>query len=145
MPHTSNIQIFVEAANTSPHPLIRAYCGLVAVELVLKSEVGLKDHNVPAGLTKFRAARATGAKAIHAAVFNTMRMKLTNDLIAISSQKADGSPCAVPADSFPYLRYTRFDVDGWGIPSTTGGLVTALANTVDQLRAFLKQHFGVLV
>lgn len=51
--HTTNIRAFVAAAASSADQTVKAYCGMVAIELVLKQSTGLTDHNVPSALNIF--------------------------------------------------------------------------------------------
>lgn len=67
---------------------------------------------------------------------------LQNDLASITAQGQDGLPCAVPIASYPYLRYTRHEVDGWPEPFTTAMQAERLAATVDQIRMYLRQKFN---
>lgn len=143
MNFTSNIQIFAHAATTSSTALIKAYCGLVAIELVLKQEVNLRSHNIPQALATFKNMNAVGRKSMHVAILNSLRQRLVNDLTAISTQNRHGVPCAAPSNSYPYIRYTRFAVDGWGIPDTPSARLATLAVTVDHARHILKTKFGL--
>lgn len=143
MNFTSNIQIFADAATTSSAALIKAYCGLVAIELVLKHEVNLRSHNIPQALATFKNMKAVGRKSIHVATLNSLRQRLVNDLTAISTQNRDGAPCAAPSNCYPYIRYTRFTLDGWGIPDTPNASLATLAATVDHARYILKTKFGL--
>jgi hypothetical protein len=137
-----NIKAFLRAT-TDQEPLIRAYCGLVAIELVLKHEVGLKDHNVIAGLTKFRLNNSTGTKSWSATALISLTDQLRGDIIAIQVNSKFGSPIPTPHESYPYIRYIRFDSDGWPPPHTRAGDVLRLANTIQQLRVFLRTTFGL--
>lgn len=142
MRHTSNIRIFLAAASTDAHPLVRAYCGLVAIELLIKAEIGLVDHNVCAGLNKLRATRSIGTKSWSAVAMTGLIERLRNDITAIQVNSKAGLPVSAPADSYPYIRYLRLDVDGWPLPHTSVAAIQNLANTVQALRAFLKTTFG---
>jgi hypothetical protein len=138
MPHTSNINAFILAA-TVKSPLVQAYCGLVAIELVLKHEVALVDHNVCAALNRFRTQRANSSSAFGLIALTS---QLQAAIVAIQVNGKDGLPRAAPYDSFPYIRYSRFDTDGWGEPHTLTGTIESLANIVQRLRLFLRTHFG---
>jgi hypothetical protein len=142
MPHSKNIQSFLSAAN-GPDPLLRCYCGLVVLELVVKQEVGLSDHNVIHGLNKLRAAMAVNAKSWAAPALLTLTNKLRTDLVAVYVNGSNGLPRTIPVDSYPYIRYCRFDTDGWPSPHTTESNLATLASTVQQVRTFLKTHFSL--
>lgn len=144
MPHSTNIRSFVSAAN-SQDPLLRAYCGLVALELAIKHEVGLSDHDVVHGLNKLRGAKAIDTKAWTAVSLLTLTNKLRTDLVAIHVNGVDGMARTAPANSYPYLRYCRFAEDGWTTPHTAESELTTLANTVQQIRTFLRTNFSLLI
>jgi hypothetical protein len=120
---------------------VSSYLGLVAIELVLKHSTGLKNHNVPAALNKFAHMFATTHKVGCKVRLNAMATQLANDLAAVSVQGTDGSPRFAPIDSYPYLRYVRYDVDGWDIPFTTAAQADALLVTVTGIRSYLKTRF----
>lgn len=143
MAHGTNTAYFVHAADNSTNSLITAYCGLVAIELVLKQEIGLTSHDVPSGINSFSIQKAIGGAASHAMVLSSFRVKLINDLKAIHVQHKCGYPIAAPITCYPYIRYTRIIGDGWGPPETPTSDVAALASTVNQIRLFLKKTFGL--
>jgi hypothetical protein len=142
MLHAANIKAFL-GATTDQDPLVRAYCGLVAIELVLKHEVGLKDHNVCAGLGTFRTLRAIGNKSWSATALISFADGLRRDIVGIHVNDKFGQPKTAPHDSFPYIRYVRFNGDGWPPPHALLGDITRLADTVQQLRIFLRTTFGL--
>jgi hypothetical protein len=139
--HTTNLAAFVEAASSASHLITRAYFGLVAIELVLKESVALKDHNVPSALNKFASRYAVGPLSGCKIRLNALATKLQNDLTRIVAQGMDGNPRRIPAASYPYLRYVRLDSDGWGKPASTLAEMEALASTVAEIRAYLRQKF----
>lgn len=142
MPHSTNIQAFLTAAN-GQDPLLQCYCGLVVLELVVKQEVGLSDHNVIHGLNKLRAAVALNEKSWTAAGFRALTNKLRTDLVAVYVNGSDGLPRTIPIESYPYIRYCRLATDGWPYPHTSSSELATLASTVQQVRTFLKAHFSL--
>lgn len=140
--HVTNIAAFVTAADVSGDLIIRSYCGMVAIELVLKEAMGLSDHNVPAALNHFANKFAVGHLYGCKARLNAIATQLSNAIAAISVQGIDGKPRAAPAASYPYIRYTRHVGDGWTVPTTTADQARALADAVMNARAYLKQKFG---
>lgn len=140
MPHTSNIKAFLRAT-LDQAPLVRAYCGLVAIELVLKQEVGLTDHNICAGLDKFRVQRAVGTKSWTATALIALTNRIRSGIVAIHVNDKLGLPRSAPFDSYPYIRYLRLEGDGWGAPETALSTVEALAAAVLEVRVFLRTHF----
>lgn len=140
--HASNIAAFVRAASSSSDNIIRAYCGLVAIELVLKHATGLKDHNVPAALNKFAHLHAVGHLAGCKIRLTTLSTQIANALKVITVQGIDGAARFAPPDIYPYIRYTRFDVDGWSAPSTTDEQAQALSALVEATRSYLHQKFN---
>lgn len=139
--HVTNISAFITAADVSEDLIIRSYCGMVAVELVLKQAMGLSDHNVPAALNHFANKFAVGHHSGCKVRLNAIATQLSNAIAAISVQGIDGNPRAAPAASYPYIRYTRHDGDGWAVPSTTAAQAQDLSDAVMSVRAYLKQKF----
>lgn len=139
--HTTNIHAFVAAANSSVDEVIKAYCGMVAIELVLKQSTGLTDHNVPSALNIFAHRFAVGHLQGCKIRLDALSVQLKNALKAISVQGKDGMARYAPAESYPYIRYTRLAVDGWPAPVTTNEQVDALASAVGGTRAYLKDKF----
>ena len=139
--HTTNIRAFIEAAALSTDKTVKAYCGMVAIELVLKEATGLKDHNVPAALNtfahKFAVNNLKGCKIR----LNALATQMSNTLKAISVQGVDGLPRFAPAESYPYIRYTRHAADGWPAPSTSIEQMKALSDVVEATRSYLATKF----
>lgn len=140
--HTSNIKAFIAAAASSNDAITKAYCGMVAMELVLKEATGLKNHNVPAALNVFSHKFAVGHLAGCKVRLNALSTQLANALGAISVQDKKGTPVCAPSASYPYIRYVRHSSDGWERPSTTSEQADALAAAVISTRAYLKTKFS---
>lgn len=139
--HTTNIRAFVAAAASSADQIVRAYCGMVAIELVLKEATSLKDHNVPAALNVFAHKFAVGNHRGCKVRLNALSAQMSNALKAISVQSIDGTPRFAPAESYPYIRYTRHAADGWPTPSTTQEQAKNLADIVIGTRSYLATKF----
>ena len=139
--HITNIRAFVTAAASSTDELVRAYCGMVAIELVLKQATGLTDHNIPSALNIFAHRFAVGHKSGCKSNLHALSAQLSNALKAISVQDKNGKPRLAPAESYPYIRYTRHVTDGWPAPSTTYEQVKMLADRVDKTRSYLATKF----
>lgn len=139
--HVTNIDAFVAAADVSGDLITRSYCGMVAIELVLKEATGLSDHNIPAGLKHFANKFAIGHLYGCKTRLNVIATQLSNAITAISVQGIDGNARAAPAASYPYIRYTRHVGDGWAVPSTTPDQARALSDAVMNARAYLRQKF----
>ena len=142
MLHNTNISSFLSAAN-GQDPLLRCYCGLIALELVIKHEIGLADHNVINGLNKLRLAKAVNAKAWASVPLIALMNKLRTDLVAVYVNGRDGLPRTIPAEIYPYIRYCRFANDGWNWPYITNVELITLGNTVQQIRTFLRTNFSL--
>jgi len=138
MPHSTNTKHFVDAVSACGSPLLKAYCGLVAIELTLKSSVGLSDHNVPGALNKLNVTdpRTNSSK------LSGLTQRLKNDIGSIYVTNSNGVKQLAPTNSYPYIRYTTFDTDGWSAPTTTRFKMTALASTVSEIRKHLQTHYG---
>jgi len=139
--HTTNIRAFVAAAAASGDHTLRAYCGMVAIELVLKQATGLTGHNIPCALNifahRFAVDRQRGCKVR----LNALSAQLSNALKAISVQGKDGVARFAPAESYPYIRYTRLVTDGWPAPSTTQEQMKTLADLVCSTQSYLATKF----
>lgn len=142
--HKTNILAFIEAAK-STDALLSAYCGLVAIELCMKSKVPLKDHNVCAGLEKFRHLQIGTSKAYSTVALTSMTNALRSAINNVRANDRNGNPRRVPAESYPYIRYTRIMEDGWPSPHSTLPELKDLADLVKQLRAFIKVHFSLII
>lgn len=145
MPHTSNIKAFLSTAAASESPLIQAYCGLVAIELAIKGAIRCSDHNIPDAMKRLgRQARAPALNSSQKAALNALAVQLTNDLSGIKCLDKDGvKSISVPGDNYPYMRYTRFEGDGWGSGETPVEKLRALASCVNRVRFQLKRFFGL--
>lgn len=141
--HSTNISDFLLASKISGSALVRAYLGLVAIELALKSQVSLPDHDVGAGLTRFKSARCKGAKLCKEMELTSLIGRLRTDLQSISVNGKDGKARSAPQNSYPFLRYTRHQGDGWPAPNSHLSDLERLARTVQQIRTFLRQSFGL--
>ncbi|HBO2152800.1 hypothetical protein ACM8AW_26170 [Pseudomonas aeruginosa] len=138
--HTTNIRAFAAAASSSD-PVVSAYCGMVAIELVLKQAIGLPDHNVPSALNlfahRFAIDNLRGCKVRLA----SLSTQLSNALKTISVQGKDGVARFAPAECYPYIRYTRHTCDGWTGPTTTQEQAEMLAHIVNSTRSYLATKF----
>jgi len=139
--HATNIRAFVVAATSSADEMVRAYCGMVAIELVLKQATGLTDHNIPGALNVFALRFAVGNQRGCKVRLNALSAQLSNALQAISVQGKDGLARFAPSESYPYIRYTRHAADGWSAPSTTHEQVKTLADLVGSIRSYLATKF----
>ncbi|WP_291380504.1 MULTISPECIES: hypothetical protein [Achromobacter] len=139
--HTTNIRAFVAAAASSADDTLRAYCGMVAIELVLKQATGLPGHNIPRALNVFAQRFAVGGQRDCKVRLNAFSAQLSNALKAISVQGRDGVAQFAPAESYPYIRYTRLVSDGWPAPSTTHEQMKTLADLVCSTRSYLAMKF----
>ncbi|WP_310384769.1 hypothetical protein [Roseateles sp.] len=140
--HTKNIDAFVAASVSSSDHIVKAYLGLVAVELILKNDVGLKGHNVPAAIDKFAHLFAIGHHQGCKIKLNALVAQLRNAITAITVQGKDGNPCNAPVDSYPNIRYVRHESDSWPAPFTSEEQAKVLSAKVLEIRAYLKNKFG---
>lgn len=140
--HITNLKAFVGASNNISDPILKAYCGLVAIELELKDATGLKNHDVPAHLNRFATKYAIDHLSGCGIKLNSLSTQLQNNLTQISVQDKDQKPCPAPKDSYPYIRYTRLAADGWPAPSTSLAQAQDLANTVQQIQTYLRRKFN---
>ncbi|WP_156401032.1 hypothetical protein [Acidovorax sp. Root568] len=139
--HKTNIQAFVAAATSSADQVVRAYCGMVAIELVLKQATQMTDHNVPGALNVFAHRFAVGHQQGCKIRLIALSTQLSNALTAISVQGKDGAARFAPAGSYPYIRYTRHSADGWPAPATSTQQAKALADAVASTRSYLATKF----
>lgn len=141
MTHKQNINAFLSVTTQCSNELVRTYCALIAVELVLKQHIKITDHNIPGGIDRIRLKMAVGNKSGCTQRLTSLATKLRNDLTAISVQSKYSTPCSAPSDCYPYIRYTRMEGDGWGEPETSPAQLRTLNNTVSELRSYLKNKF----
>lgn len=139
--HATNIRAFVAAATSSSDEMVKAYCGMVAIELVLKQATGLTDHNIPGALNVFALRFAVGNKSGCKVRLNALSAQLSNALKAIIVQGKDGGARFAPAECYPYIRYTRHASDGWPAPYTTHEQMEQLSNLVGSTRSYLATKF----
>lgn len=139
--HTTNIRAFVAAAASSSDQMVSAYCGMVAIELVLKQATGLTDHNIPGALNAFAQRFAVGNLSGCKVRLNALSAQLSNAIRAISVQGKDGVARFAPAECYPYIRYTRHAIDGWPAPHTTREQMEQLTKLVGSTRSYLTTKF----
>jgi hypothetical protein len=141
MQHLQNTKEFVEAISVCGSPMVKAYCGLVALELTLKTAVGLTNHDVPSALRRLniKQPKPGGHNLLGLA------QRLGNEIATINVTNSDGTRRTAPQNSYPYIRYTTFDTDAWPAPVTTQADMSALAATVSRIRLYLKKHYGFQV
>jgi hypothetical protein len=144
MLHKKNLDSFLAVAD-GEDPLLCCYCGLVALELVIKHEVGLIDHNVIHGLNRFGISKAIDKFSWARPKLAQLASKLRTDLVAIYANGIDGNPRNIPAESYPYLRYCRLEDDGWGAPCATDEQLVTLSKTIRQIRTFLRSNFSLSI
>ncbi len=128
MPHTINRAAFL-SARTSGHPLLAAYCMLVAVELALKDAdpTWRKGHNVPQLLTQQNDPGLTSLAA-------QLESNLQNIPCTIGPTTVSAP---VRKDNYPELRYMRHvddHADGIGNKPLLD-LLNTIDDIVTQLRA----------
>lgn len=139
MPYNHNRTAFRTVASNDQLPsLLRAYCGLVLVELALKERLAIPNlgHDLPDMLQRLGQLNRPQAAAL-----TKYRSALTNKLTALHTTRNDNSYGRVRAKAYPDLRYIRH-VDDWNIDASTDDEVKALRLCVDQLRSFLKTNVG---
>lgn len=141
--HSTNISDFLDAGKASSSALIQAYLGLVAIELALKSHVTLFDHDVGAGLTRFKNTRCVGALSSKSIELTALVNRLRSDIQAICVNGKDGMARFAPSNSYPFIRYARISGDAWPDPICPMSDLARLARTVQQIRAFLRRSFGL--
>lgn len=102
MPHTTNRQAFLAAAQYAP-PLASAYCSLVAIELCLKdshrSWPSIR-HDVPQMLADLGDAGLVA-----------LASQLRNDLCGLTCTTRTGTPANIRPDAYPELRYAHAATD----------------------------------
>lgn len=120
--------------------LLRAYCGMVVLELALKDHLGIANigHDIPEMLHRLSPANPGLRPAL-----NVLRCELTNKLAKLYATKIDGTTGRVSPQSYPNIRYLRHTSD-WSNDASTEDEIEALRICVDQIRAFLKSKAGFL-
>jgi hypothetical protein len=139
MPYTHNRTAFrAVASNDQLPPLLRAYCGLVLIELALKERLALPNlgHDLPRMLQRLGLQNRPQAAALA-----KYRSSLCDKLTALHSSRNDNSIGRVRSLAYPDIRYIRH-VDDWNADASNDDEVKALRLCVDQLRSFLKTNVG---
>lgn len=139
MPHKTNTKGFLAAADSSQTGIIKAYCGLVAIELELKSQIRVTDHNVPSSMLALRAAKPKPGSQ----VLNSFAEQLRNDIERIQVTGAHGDRRTAPHCSYPYIRYATMEADGWDHPTSTEEDFTRLCATIARIRKYLKTNYNL--
>lgn len=118
--------------------LIRAYCGLVLLELALKERLGTPNlgHDLPSMLQRLAQENKPQAAAL-----NQQRSDLTNKLSVLHAARVDNSSGRVRAAAYPDLRYLRHTSD-WTADASTDREIEGLRICVDRLRTYLKTNVG---
>jgi hypothetical protein len=140
--YTSNVKAFVESARASSDPITKAYFGMVAIELILKESTGLRSHDVPGAIIDFANRYAVKKLSGCKVRLSSLSTQLSNDLAQIITNDKNRSPSITPSHCYPYLRYTRHQLDGWPVPVTTVAQAQKLASTVSQVQAYLREKFN---
>lgn len=140
----TNAKAFLAASRAAGEDFLRAYLGLVAIELALKGSIQMSDHNVPDALGRFANRFAVGPKRGCKVRLDVLARQLKNDLTQITVQSKGNAPMLVPAASYPNLRYTRLQCDGWPSPCATPQQLTTLVQTVSAIHEYLSTKFGLL-
>ncbi|NJI23704.1 hypothetical protein HA451_11675 [Aeromonas veronii] len=139
--HKESIKAFKSVAASSQNQIVKAYCGMVSIELVLKSTTGLKNHDVPAALRKFSHIYATGLKSGCKIKIDSLATQLSIALQNITVQGTDGKAKSTPMDSYPNIRYIRHSLDGWPAPVTAVDNIKNLSLLVEETRKYLFDKF----
>lgn len=140
MPLHYNVRSFRTAcADVGMPPFIRAYCGLMVIELAVKDVLnchGLK-HDVQRMLQRLAQNHPHAKKAKPA--LNSLNSKLSNMLSSLPCQTVANGIGTVRPSVFPDLRYVRHETD-WPTNSCSEKDLENLRRHVDQLRHFLSKQ-----
>lgn len=138
MPHTHNRAAFRAAAASNLPSLIRAYCGLVLLELAIKERLGPPNHGHDLPVMLLRLAQQNRPQS---AALNQQRSDLTNKLSLLYATRIDDSAGPVRASAYPDLRYLRHVTD-WNANASNDQQIEDLRICVDRLRSYLKTNVG---
>lgn len=105
-------------------PLLGAYVSLVAIEIFLKDHLLQYVSKVPAthDVPKMLKTLSTHVNVKYSGAFSSMATQLSTRLANLWCAAKDGSPCAVPSASYPYMRYVRHSSDWTSSASTDSDL-----------------------
>jgi len=108
------------APNAPCPPLLSAYVSLVAIEIFLKDHLRQYSHKVPAthDVPKMLKTLSKSVNCKYSGAFSSMATQLETRLANLWCAAKDGSPCAVPSNSYPYMRYIRHSSD-WNSSAST--------------------------
>lgn len=104
------------------HPLVAVYATLIRIELALKDydpSLRWHNHDLPLMLQHF-------------GVDVSLKEQFENTLKALWAVGKDGTAKAVPAKSYPYLRYLRHVNDHGNADSSDDAELLALLNLLQQ-------------
>lgn len=141
MTFTSSIQAF--GALSRQDALVDSYRMLIALELALKdAKCGVvgSGHDIPSMLTLAAHLPASNAVPYVSAQLLGYSATLKADLVSIICEGKSGSPSAVPAHNYPYIRYTRRVGDWGGTNETPVAALAALEVTCHRITQFLSVH-----
>lgn len=140
MAYTLSVRAFRDL--THQDPLVDSYRLLVAIELALKSG-GLgpaQGHDVPTMLSHAASAYVAAAMPLASGQLLSLSAKLSHDLVQVTCNGLTGQPSAVPAKSYPYLRYGRRTGDWAGISETPNAVLADLESTCHLICTFFIAH-----
>lgn len=120
---------------STPSPLVSAYSKLVAIELALISVKPIYSHNVPAKLSNYAKMKKRSVYTSHSSSLQSLLPKIIINIKPSKPIPAIWSAIIgkVPAYSYPYMRYTRFQADYPGQQCVDTKDLIALNSTLDKI------------
>jgi hypothetical protein len=119
--------------------LVRAYCGLMVIELCIKDVLschGLK-HDIQRMLQRLGQEHPPATR--NRGALNSLASRLSNVLSALPCQSLANSASMVRPTVFPDMRYIRHNSD-WSAPTCSDAELDTLRRLVDELRHFLRKQ-----
>lgn len=126
-------------------PLVRAYSKLVAIELALVSVQPIYSHNVPAKLSNYARIKRRSVYTSHSSSLQSLLPKIIINIKPSRPIPATWSAIIgkVPASSYPFMRYTRFQSDYPGQPCVNTNDLFTLNSTLDKIIVDLRNDGAI--
>jgi hypothetical protein len=144
MPYQYNRRSFLNPTTSAGTTLLSAaYLRLVGIELLLKEKLppGAVNHNNGHDIPTLLHTFASGLPHPHSASLQALSVPLANGIANLWCEGFNGHR-AVPARSYPYMRYLRHDSE-WSAPNSPDSDIQTLLVVIQQIQHQLTQATGV--
>lgn len=135
----------INSFTSTSSPLVRAYSKLVAIELALVSVQPIYSHNVPAKLSNYARIKNRSVYTSHSSSLQSLLPKIIINIKPPRPVPATWSAIIgkVPASSYPFMRYTRFQSDYPGQQCVNTNDLFTLNSTLDKIIVDLRNDGAI--